>query len=150
MSGRPHISVPAATAAHAQAVLPRDDGAEAVRLELVRPLRANRQRPGARDHGIGKPQSLWKLAPGRRVAPFLFARRLVLSLLPRSVAAAPLFRRRVIIEGRRALFPMSALGRRHLTHDEFPRRDLLAHVLETLLALIVFSLVSRPCHRYDY
>jgi hypothetical protein len=37
-----------------------------------------------------------------------------------------------------------------LTHDELSRSDLLANVLETLLALVVFSLASRPRHGYDY
>ena len=76
--------------------------------------------PGARQHRVGKPQSLGKLARGRGVAPLLFALRLVVPLLPRSVPASPLFRRRMIIEGVRALFPTPALRRRHFSHDEFP------------------------------
>jgi hypothetical protein len=45
---------------------------------------------------------------------------------------------------------MPALGCRHLRHEEFSRIACSRNVPETLLPLVVLSLVSRPRHRYDY
>ncbi len=42
--------------------------------------------------------------------------------------------------------PMRPLGIGHLTDDELPRGDLVANVLETPLACLVLSFVSRLSH----
>jgi hypothetical protein len=43
--------------------------------------------------------------------------------------------------------PVRALGVRHLTNDEIARGDLVAHVLEAFLALVLLSFARRLGHR---
>ena len=45
------------------------------------------------------------------------------------------------------IVPVRPLGIRHLTHDELPRGDLVANVLELPLACVFLSFVSRVGHR---
>ena len=95
-----------------------------------------------RQHRIGQPQGEGNSREALRVA-FVA----VVPLLPRSIPAGAFFGRRLAIKRGGMVVPVRPLGIRHLTDDEFPRRDLVADVLDSPLACIFLSFACRFGHR---
>ena len=82
-----------------------------------------------------------KLAREARVA------FVAVALLPRSIPACALFRRRLAIGGGGMVVPVRSLGIRHLTHDELARGDLVTYVLKKPFPRVFLSFMSRFGHR---